>query len=579
MEKPLRPRKHLHRAGSLLFVALLVLAAAGGLAQEAANAGADAAETAGPAPSIVLYMNPIWIAVFAVSAIIWLYIVSWASEDAVGVGMNFHHWNTFLILAGLPGLALGLFVHGALSLLTPGLVAMVFTGYIGKRNMSVPDRYKFFGAHHRARILSKVPLLNALASEPDDTPAGEIALPVNNSDGVSLSEHAARYPDMAKAYHALSEATLRAASAECSAVHLVSKGEGYVLQYVIDGVLHNIKEIPAVEAQQIMASASRFAGLADEGRMRPGRVTITGELPGHGEVEIGLQIKARGGKPTLSLVMPNWHRQLHLEGLEALGMHEALVRRIEAVLAQHSGTLVVCSPPGNGKTTSLFGVAAQIDFFTTDIIIIEDGEELPIQHVRRFNIPEDKSFTQFFEEILREDPDDIVMADLKTPEQAELCLNFGAHEGLIVTALTAGSAPEAVLRLSRMAGSSLVSQSVTCVIAQKLVRTLCTDCREAVEPNPSLLAKLKLDPENPGQWFRPVGCENCLGTGYRGRTGIFAMLILTDAVKKVLTSEKPSEGAIREAAGKTALRTLYQDGLSKVVAGITTLDEIRRVQK
>jgi general secretion pathway protein E len=108
-------------------------------------------------------------------------------------------------------------------------------------------------------------------------------------------------------------------------------------------------------------------------------------------------------------------------------------------------------------------------------------------------------------------------------------------------------------------------------------RKLCVNCREPVEPDPGTLAKLKIGAEHAGPWYAPVGCEACLNTGYRGRTGIFGMLILTDPVKSVLRQDGATPEALRKAAGEAALRTMYQDGIGKVVAGITTLSEIQRV--
>ncbi|MFO8008657.1 MAG: hypothetical protein R6V05_13075, partial [Candidatus Brocadiia bacterium] len=157
-------------------------------------------------------------------------------------------------------------------------------------------------------------------------------------------------------------------------------------------------------------------------------------------------------------------------------------------------------------------------------------------------------------------------------------LRFAAEQGKVLAGLHAKSAPGALLALAERTGNvDLVSRAVTCVTCQKLVRRLCPDCRQSVAPNPELLRKLDIDPAEPGEWFAPGGCDACLGTGYRGRIGLFSMLIPVEEVNEALKQQGASAASIRKAAGSAALRTLYQDGLTKVAAGITTLEEVQRV--
>lgn len=584
METELTPRNYKPAVRIAVLIGLVaVLAAVPALAQETAEnapAVAEAAEST-PAGNIPLYMNPFWLLLFILSIVIWLLSVSWTSADARGTNLNIHMWGTILLVSGIPGAILSLLIHPALSFVTIAGVFVAFGIYIVQRNAQVPEMYRFLGPHHRAQILSKIPLLKKFAEGPGEAARApsEITLPVTNAEGVMLADFAQNNPELADAAASVADALVRAASLQSRTVQLIPETEQYVIRLDVDGILHTVESVETPVAQKILGTMSQFLGLTEGGRMRPGKATLTGELPGTGELQIQAQIASRGGRPALSFELPDWQTDLHTHGLESLGMHEAIAKRIEAVLEQKTGGIVVCSPAQSGKTTTLFGVASKIDFFTTDIIIIEKEQGLPIEHVRRFMIPQDRSFSNFFEEIMREDPDDIVLTDLETPEQASCVLEFAAHEGMLVTSLTANSAPEALLRLARMGGAAAVSQAITCVISQQLIRTLCTQCREPVEPNPNLLEKLKIDPANPGQWFRPAGCDHCLGTGYRGRTGLFSMLILTEPVKQVLAAGNATEATIRDAAGKVAMRTLYQDGLGKVTAGITTLDEVRRVLK
>jgi general secretion pathway protein E len=529
----------------------------------------------------VFYANPLWLLLFIASALIWLYASGWVSNDAVGVGMNYQLWAGLLLATGSVGLVFALLFHAAASLLTVLAVVVTFSIYITNRNAVVPEMHKFLGKHHRARILRGMPLLGRVPQAQGPLAAGGPVIPLVNADGQALGDLVAAEPELAQAGSILFETLVRACSTESQEVRFIPENDQYVSRFVMDGVLHNVESFPAEVGQKLLAAASVFLGLTRDGRMRQGSGTATADLPGVGDLKVGMQIGATRGRPNLVLRLPRWHTTLHMQGLEALGMHEAVTKRVNAVLEQDNGGLIVCGPAGCGKTTTLHAIVSAVDFFTTDVFVIEKEEELPLEHVRRFAIPPQGSFGEFYEGVLREGPQNLAFADLETPEQVQRALGFGTEEGLLLAAVTSNSAPDALLRLVRMAGGAdPVSRAVTCVLSQQLVRKLCTACREQVEPNPALIEKLDLNPEDPGKWYRPVGCAACLGSGYHGRTGIFAMLILTDPVKEVLAGGRSISAAdISNAAGTMAFRTLYQDGISKVTGGITTLDELRRVLK
>jgi general secretion pathway protein E len=373
---------------------------------------------------------------------------------------------------------------------------------------------------------------------------------------------------------------MRAGASRASSIRFQPAAEQYVAQFVLDGVLHNVEGLEPELGQQIVAVSASLAGLAEGGRMKRGTARITAELPGLGQTPIDVQIAATAGKPSLALSMPDWTRDLYKGGLEALGMHESIVKRVKAAVDQGRGALVVCGPPGSGKTTTWLAVVSQIDIFTTDVALLEQGPRHSIENVRVWSVPSDRPFDEFYREVLREGPHALMLDDIGSREQAASLLGFGAEHGLAIGVVEAPDAPDGLVHLQALSGDGdLVSQSASCVLAQRLVRKLCADCREEVEPNPALLQRLGLDPEDPGTWHRPVGCETCLKSGYIGQTAIFGMLIMTDPVKEALKTGKPTANAVRNAAGKAAFRTMYQDGIAKVTSGITTLDEVRRVLK
>ena len=328
----------------------------------------------------------------------------------------------------------------------------------------------------------------------------------------------------------------------------------------------------------MLACASVFLGLASEGRVRQGKGKLVAQTAGGESTEISAEIAAVEGKPALVLDFPNWTADLYKRGLESLGVHGAVLKRLQTAATQSKGAIVVCGPPGSGKTTTLYAISGLIDIFTTDVIAVEKDPEVELESIRHWSLPADKSLAEGFAELLREGPNVVMWGEITEAEQAPHLMRFASDEGLVLTTIRAADAAGALIGLSKMAGDAkLVSGAVSCVISQRLVRRLCVSCREQVEPNPALVAKLKLDPAAPGQWYRPVGCRACLSCGFHGQIGIYEMLIITEPVAKALAAGNTSPSAIRKAAGEGALRSMYQDGLTKVTAGITTLEEIRRV--
>jgi len=531
-----------------------------------------------PARRAGFYINPIWLAVVMAMSAFWLYLMSWVCDDARGSGMDFPMYTTLMLGAGGAGLLLALLVHPAFAVLMLVCIGAAFAVYVVRRNRVVPERFKFLGPYHRAALLARMPIVNKVVTLTPKLQPPKPSLTLTTDEGMSLRDVVAATPTLSKGASALTDIILRAGATRTRKVRLQPAGDQYVGQYLLDGVLHNLETIEADLGLQVLGCASQLAGLSKDGRMRQGTGRFHSELPGLGAVTIEAQISAAGGKPALLLTLPEWERELHRAGLDALGMHEAIVKRVRTALDQRRGALVVCGPPGCGKTTTLYALTGALDVFTTDIALIEKRPEHDVEHVRRWTIGADKPFAQVFQEALREVPDAIVMGELEKPEESQSLLRFAASDGLVLTALKAPDGPEALLQLASSAGGAEpVQRAVTCVLAQRLVRKLCPNCHELVEPNPTLLKKLNVDPASPGVWYRPVGCEACLNSGYHGRTGIFGMLILTDPVKSALPGGQAQ--AIRQAAGPTAFRTMYQDGIGKVTAGVTTLDEVRRVLK
>jgi len=585
-----RCTRRLNVALAVVFASLLL---AGGIAlgqaapeAPAEAAGAAAAAAAAPAepaapPAVdgLFYVNPIWLVLLAAAVALWLYATSWVCDDAKGVGTDFATYTSIMLGAGWLGLALTLLLHAVLVFLLLALVLGAFTVYAVLRNRVVPERHRLLGAHHWAALLARVPGLSKVAALKPRVRAPRPSFVVKNAAGRTADDVVEERPALTEAADVLVEFVLRAGATKSRKIRIQPAGERFVLQLVMDGVLHTVEAFEPDLGNQVLALAADLAGLRQGGRMRQGTGKLYADLPGMGQVDVDVQISAAAGKPILLMGMPDWTHDLHRGGLEPLGVHESIVKRMKATLDQNRGTLVVCGPPQSGRTTTLLALAGTIDAFTTDVAVLGLAGRHKLEHVRDWDIPQDRTFSEFYVELLREGPGAIVLDSLEEPEHAEKAMHFACEEGLSLGGVSSADAPHAVVRLAELAGPELVNRAVTCVVPQRLVRKLCLVCREEVEPNPALLKRLSIDPEDPGTWYRPVGCEACLNSGYQGRTGLFGMLILTEPVKEELRKPDATPEAVRKAAGKAAFRTMYQDGIAKVTAGVTTLEEVRRILK
>ncbi len=550
-------------------------------AEAAAETAAQPAEEAQPSapPAVPLYVNPVWLLLFAAGVAVWLYATSWVSIDARGTGMDDRQWSAIMLGTGLVGVLLTLLLHGIVSLLIFAVVAGTVAVYVKRRNERVPERQKLLGPEHWARILNRIPLLGRLQTQPSRTGAlPSVQAGLVNQNGESLDAFLEGRPQLAEAGALLQDLVGQAASVHGQEARLMPYRDGYLTRVTLDSVPQSLEAVDQEQAREVIACATAFLALT--GRAG-GAARLRVQLGGGNPVEVSARLRSSDGKPSLVFDFPDWTPNLYQEGLEALGMHEALVNRVRAALEQDRAAVIISGGPRSGKTTTLHAAIGQIDIFTHEVLALEEESEHDLGQVKQFPFSREDDFEEVFAAVRREAPHVIVLGDLQKPIEAGLLLDFAAREGKILTDLEAHGACAALANLVRMTDPpQLVSKAVTCVTSQVLVRKLCVNCREPFEPAPESLRKLGVSAgEEPVTWFRPVGCEACLNSGYHGRTGLFSMLILTDAVRSALRETSVSPASIRKAAGKNALRTLYEDGLGKVAAGITSLDEVRRVLK
>ncbi|MFO8075208.1 MAG: ATPase, T2SS/T4P/T4SS family [Egibacteraceae bacterium] len=361
-----------------------------------------------------------------------------------------------------------------------------------------------------------------------------------------------------------------------SDVHVEPGGEGTDVRFRVDGVLQHITTVPKAMSNALVSRLKILANmdiaerrLPQDGRMRMKRPS--------GDVDVRAStLPSVFGETMVLRLLRKGDEQLLIGDV---GFDETQRRRALEAIARPQGLVLISGPTGSGKTSTLYAFLREIAEETRNIITLEDPVEYQLDGVNQTSINEriGLTFPRSLRTVLRQDPDVVMVGEIRDPETAELALQASLTGHLVFSTLHTNDAPSTVVRLRDLGVPSyLVSSSLSLVIAQRLVRRLCSHCARPAEPTEQELAELGVAHQDGATYLVPVGCAACGRTGYRGRTGLFEVLEIDDAVRELIGSGG-SEAAIRRAGGNTGLRSLREHGLAKARAGQTSLAEVLRV--
>jgi general secretion pathway protein E len=264
--------------------------------------------------------------------------------------------------------------------------------------------------------------------------------------------------------------------------------------------------------------------------------------------------------------------------LERLGFNEAQLATWERLISRPNGIILVTGPTGSGKTTTLYGSLSRINRSDRNIITIDDPVEIQLPGVGQIEVNPKigLTFASSLRSVLRQDPNVILVGEIRDLETAEIAIQASLTGHLVFSTLHTNDAPSAITRLVDMGVEAfLVASSLAAVLAQRLVRVLCKECREAYTPTPEALAEIGIRSKSEVQVYRAVGCSRCHDTGYLGRVGIFELMVVDDAVRNMVTQSIDSK-TIKRTAMERGMNPLRADGARKVLKGITSIEEILR---
>jgi len=347
-------------------------------------------------------------------------------------------------------------------------------------------------------------------------------------------------------------------------------------RFRVDGLLrygpHLPKELQGAVTARIKVMAN--LDIAENRLPQDGRISFNS-----GGREVDLRVSTFPTTHGENLVLRILDRSKLVLGLEQLGFAPDQLTNFKRLLMHPNGIILASGPTGSGKTTTLYSGLTYLNSEERNIMTIEDPVEYGIPGIRQsqVNVKAGLTFGAGLRSILRQDPDIIMVGEMRDEETVEIAIRAALTGHLVFSTLHTNDAAGAIPRLTDMgAAPFLVSSALLLVVAQRLVRVICTNCKEEAPPDPVVIRRLGLQAkEGELKVFQGKGCDKCDETGYRGRLGIYEMLIVTPELTPLIL-ERADAGAIRRAARAQGMRTMVEDGIRKAIRGLTTLEEVAR---
>jgi type IV pilus assembly protein PilB len=363
-----------------------------------------------------------------------------------------------------------------------------------------------------------------------------------------------------------------------SDIHLEPYEKAFRVRYRIDGVLHDVMAPPKQMEAAILSRVKIMANMDIAERRLPqdGRISVK-----FSSKEVDLRVSSL---PTIfgeKIVMRILDKSGVVLDLQKLGFEEEDLEHFRRVIQTPYGMILVTGPTGSGKSTTLYAAVSTINSSEINIMTAEDPVEYNLPGVNQVHVREDigMTFQAALRAFLRQDPDVILVGEMRDTETASIAIRAALTGHLVFSTLHTNDAPSTVTRLLDMGiVPFLVSSSILMVVAQRLCRRICVECREQIELPLSVLLDVGFKPEEAEsvKVYKGVGCSACANTGYRGRMAIHEILYINPELQEGIVKQRPAN-ELKEVAIKHGMRTLRQAGLRKVAMGMTTLDEIIRV--
>lgn len=540
-----------------------------------------------------LYFSPYKLVAFALAYFAWIRACDWIDEDASELHLQTHFWNSLMLGAGAAA-ALLLWLSTSfwpmLLLVSVGVFGAAFW-YAHTRNKLVDEERRVLTKRHLRSVLYRYlrwKPSTTTTRERKGVPVRFIGRSVNQK--VEDPNRVARAAE-SKGYKVALEMVYEAVKSRATDIHLEPTKEEMSVRLRIDGILKGVLPFTRPMGDAVVNIFKVLCNMDITEKRKPQDGSFSAQVE---DFFVDFRVATAGSVVGEKLVMRILDNSKQITSLSQLGMRDKMRDLVHNVVTQPHGLFICCGPTGAGKSTTLYACLSEIDRLRQNIITIENPVEYQLPHITQIEVNPraGKTFASELRSILRQDPDVIMIGEIRDSETAEIACQAANTGHMVFSTIHANDTITAVGRFLDLGVQSfMIASALSAILGQRLVRLLCPECKVKYKPNPDILRKVNLPADKIKYFYKPpskngekddeeeegsTGCEKCGGTGYHGRTGIFELLIINDKLRELIR-DNPNLNAIRQEAAKTGMRFIFEDGLRQVVEGATSVQELLRV--
>ena len=563
------------------WAALVILAGA-------APAWADPSFPRGPG----FYYSPYHFGIFVLAYLLWVRLTSWVDRDAQDLGLETVTWNPLLVGAGAAGVLavwiapqfwIGLPIFLVLSLGSFGLYAYL-------RNQRVETDEQILTAQHLKKLAARY-LRMKFSRDSHRKSGARVPVRFIGKSFDEKTEDTARVQRVmdSRGYKSALEMVYEAITRRATDIHMEPAKEELAVRYRVDGILGNADPFRRAMGDAVINIFKVLSNMDIAERRKPQDGSFSAQVE---DRFVDFRVATAGSVLGEKMVIRILDKTQQIISLTQLGMRDKMRDQIRHVVMQPHGMFIVCGPTGAGKSTTLYASLNELDRYSSNVITIENPVEYKLENVTQIEVnpKAGKTFAGELRSILRQDPDVIMIGEIRDQETAEIACQAAQTGHMVFSTLHANDTVTALGRLIDLGVQPfMIASAISAILGQRLVRLLCSHCKVRYKPDPVLLQRANLPADRIKYFYRPPNeddsakaeagvCEHCGGTGYFKRTGCFELLIITDRLRDLIR-ESPDMGAIKAEAVRGGMRYLYEDGLRQVIEGITSINELLRVCK
>ncbi|MCP4708698.1 MAG: Flp pilus assembly complex ATPase component [Planctomycetes bacterium] len=384
--------------------------------------------------------------------------------------------------------------------------------------------------------------------------------------------------EVSEAMLRLKQLLLKAFQFTSTDIHVEPKEDQLIVRYRIDGCLHRLGTLDPKLARSVYSIVRLLCNLDINQRntMQDGSFSV--QLP---DRRVDLRISFAPSTQGDKLVVRILDKNLAPEGLSSLGMDPYILDQVRTKASKESSMIVVCGPTGSGKTTTIYAIIQEMNALNKNIVTVEDPVEYKLPEITQIQVNQkfDVTFASALASLLRQDPDVILVGEIRDPDTAQMGVRSAMTGHLVLTTVHARDSIGCIFRLLDLGVEPfLLGSALTSVLSQRLLRNLCPHCKMKYRPAIKKLSRMGLEDLAGNFLYSSVGCDECLDIGYKGRLAVFELMAVNDQIRDAIAN-RPTIQQLREAAGDWIFQTIRDDGLRKLKSGLTTLDEFYQISE